>query len=126
MANRGLKYPFSLRAGFPQEVKDEALVASSITQLFSQERGERVYSDTNGVSILPYTFETEEALIAADVRREIILAVSKHEPRVSIESVPVRYKTEEGQRLLDLLMLWRFRGLLFSVSRSVGVSIDQG
>ena len=126
MPNRGIRYPFSLRAGFPQEAKDEVLVASALTQLFSQERGERVYGDTNGVSILPYTFESEEALVAADVRREIILAVSKHEPRVSIESVPVRYKTEEGQRLLDLLMLWRFRGLLFSVSRTVLAGLDQG
>lgn len=119
MANRGIRYPFTLREGAPKEAKDEVLIASALTQLFSQERGERVYNEDNGVSVLPYIFENEQELVAADVRREIVLAVAKYEPRVSVESVPVRYKTIEGQRVLDSVLLWRYQGRVFSVGRRI-------
>lgn len=117
MANRGIRYPFTLREGAPREAKDEVLVASALTQLFSQERGERVYNDDNGVSVLPYIFENEQALVAADIRREIVLAVARYEPRVSVESVPVQYSTIDGQRVLDSVVVWRYQGRVFSVGR---------
>jgi len=79
--------------------------------------GERVYNDNNGVSVLPYIFENEQDLVAADVRREIVLAVSRYEPRVSVESVSVRYITIEGQRVLDSVVIWRYQGRVFSVGR---------
>lgn len=119
MANRGILYPFSIREGAPKEAKDETLVASALTQLLSQERGERVYNDNNGVSLLPYIFEQETALVAADIRREIVLAVAKYEPRVSVETVPVQYRLVDNNSVLEAALVWRYQGRVFSVGREL-------
>ena len=125
MANRGILYPFTISAnGFPEEAKDEVLVASALTQLFSQATGERVYADGNGLNLEQFVFENESALTKAGARREVVQAVSRFEGRVSIVRVPVTYSVSEGRTILDLVLLWRYQNRVFSTARPV--ALDNG
>jgi len=123
MPNRGIRYPFNLFGGAPDEAKDGELVASALTQLFSQEKRERVYNDLNGINLTEYVFDNQNDVLKANVRRDIVLAVSRFERRVSIERVNVRFVNVAGTKpTLDLELVWRYQGRAYSVARAVGVT----
>jgi len=119
MATKGIKYPFNLFGGAPDEATDDVLVASALTQLFSQEKRERVYNDQNGVNLVAYVFDNLNDVLRANIRREIILAVSRFEGRVKIERVLVRFVGVGGKRVVDLVLLWRYQGRVYSAARAL-------
>jgi len=119
MPTKGIRYPFNLFGGSPDEASDDTLVASALTQLFSQEKRERVYNDLNGVNLVAYVFDSLNDVLRANIRREIILAVSRYEGRVKIEKVLVRFVRVGGQPVVDLVLLWRYQGRVYSAARAL-------
>lgn len=125
---KGIKYPFQIsdEKGAPEEAEEDELVASAITQLMSQRKGERPYRPLDGVDLHDYIFEHEEPLIRANVRRELQLGLTRFEPRVRVERVLARFiETAGGGKAFEPLVLWSFRGTTNSTSRQVDVS-NQG
>jgi phage baseplate assembly protein W len=119
MPTRGIRYPFNLFGGAPTEATDDTLVASALTQLFSQEKRERVYADLNGVNLVSYVFDNLNDVLRANLRREITLAVSRFEGRVKIEKVVVRFVQVGGKPVVDLVLLWRYQGRVYSAARAL-------
>lgn len=122
MPTKGIRYPFNLFGGAPSDAADDTLVASALTQLFSQEKRERVYADLNGVNLISYIFDNLDDVLRANIRREIILAVSRFEGRVKIEKVIVRFVRAGGHQVVDLVLLWRYQGRVYSAARAIPLS----
>lgn len=117
-----LRYPFRLSSGAPESATGEEIVVSAINQLFAQDRGERVYDSTNGVSLTKYVFENNDSLLRANLRREITLALNRNEPRSELISAPVRtFERDNKSVLVEVTVLWRYRGRVYSLARSVTV-----
>lgn len=117
-----LRYPFRISSGSPESATGEEIVVSAINQLFAQDRGERVYDSTNGVSLIKYVFENNDSLLRANLRREITLALNRNEPRAELISAPVRTFTQDDDSVLvEVTVLWRYRGRVYSLARAVSV-----
>ena len=119
---RGFRYPFRFgTSGAPEEVEDEVeLVASAVTQFLSQVAGERPYQPGNGLTALSYVFENESELVKANLRREIVLGLSRYEPRITVNRVLVRYVKQDPGKRIELTVLWEYNNRLFSTARTVG------
>lgn len=115
---KGFKYPFQMTDRGPETAENAELVASALTILFAQEKGERPYQPLNGIELWPQVFENETALAEANVRREIALGISRNEPRVELLRTPVGTRElESGAREVDLVAVWRYNGRTYSSRR---------
>jgi phage baseplate assembly protein W len=116
---KGFGYPFKIGSnGAPSEVRDEGVIASAMTQFFSQQKGERLYSRANGLSLQAYVFENEAEIVKANIRRDLMLGISRFEPRVEVLATLASYVVEDDQSSLQVTMVWRYRGKAYSVTRN--------
>jgi len=116
---KGLKYPFTFQNGAPESAEGDELVASAVNQLFAQEKGERPRDEENGINITKYTFENNNHLLRANIRREVMLAFSRNEPRARLVSASARaYVGDEGVAL-EIEPVWRYRSKYYALTRLI-------
>ena len=112
---KGLSFPVKMTTnGRLKTTQGADRIASSMSLLFSQNGGDRPYSPTNGVNIFKYVFEDVGPFEAGNVRREITLAVARHEPRATLVNVFTGVRVEDGERVFDVVPVWSFDGKMFA------------
>lgn len=122
---KGFSYPFTMTDEGPEVAEDEELVASAMAQLQSQEPDERPFQPYNGVSLWKYLFSNAEDLARGEIRREMMLAVTRNEPRVDPVRFPIRLKkTDFGAWEVELVTEWRYGRNVYSSKRTVRPTPD--
>lgn len=69
------------------DLTDSAAVLNSFRNIFSWHKGQRILNQEFGNPILPYIYEEINAITAGKISTSIRDAVSKWEPRVSIDDI---------------------------------------
>lgn len=108
---KGLSFPIKMNStGRLNTLSGPDRVAASMSLLFSQDRGDRPYNPTNGVNLYRYVFEDVGPLEAANVRRDIMLSVSRHEQRVTLLDVMTGIRADGSTRVFEVMPVWSFDG----------------
>ena len=105
---RGLKFPLAPQGSFAMVEGAEAVDQALRTLLMTQP-GERVRRPQWGCRLRSYLFEPNSVATRTLLRREVIEAISRFEPRVRLdevrvttdESEPTRIVIDIGYRLVD-------------------------
>jgi phage baseplate assembly protein W len=102
---RSFSFPF--RKGdraFPTQAVDADAIKSSVIQIITTQRGERVMRPDFGCNAFSYVFENNSDEFRINAEREIRTAISKWEQRVVVESVTITSDdiTEPGQILISI------------------------
>lgn len=120
---RGIRYPFKIVNGAPEEARSEAeLIASAVNQFLSQRYGERVYNKSNGHRLDGYLFENEAEVLKANMRRELTLGLMKHEPRITNVVVYVDYVQEGDLRYPSVEVVWEYGSQRYATTRQLNLS----
>jgi len=92
---RTISFPFrSGRTAFPQQaISDEDAIKSSLIQIVTTGRGERVMRSGFGCDALAMVFESNNSLFRRNAEREIRSAISTWEPRARVDAVVVEAGT---------------------------------
>lgn len=116
---KGFQYPFTMTEDGPEVAEDEELVAGAMTQLMSQERGERPFQPSNGITLWDYVFENVEDIARADLRRELMLGTTRHEPRATPVRFPVRVQElDSGAWEVEVTVEYEYDGEGYAARRS--------
>lgn len=87
---RTIHFPFRRSATeFPVSGGDRDSIRSSIIQIISTRKGERVMRPTFGCDAFSYVFESDTDDFRSSVEREVRQAIKKWEKRVRIDGVRV-------------------------------------
>lgn len=101
---RGISFPFR-RSGtqVPAEATDDDLIRESLTQLILTATGERLMRPEVGSGATSFVFETNDELLAVQIRTTIGNAIAKLESRVIVERIQVeRVRSDEAGSPRDL------------------------
>ena len=102
---RSLSFPFKKGDfAFPKEATDADAIKSSVIQIVTTQRGERIMRPDFGCNAFSYVFENNDAGFRINAEREIRLAISKWETRVRVDNVAITSDdiTEPGQILISI------------------------
>jgi phage baseplate assembly protein W len=87
---KGISYPFRKgKSGIPATEEDREVIKSSIRQILSTRKGERVMLPGFGSEIYELVFEHNDELLDAKARREVYRSLRTWEPRIDILSVNI-------------------------------------
>jgi len=104
---RSIAFPF--RKGdlsFPKQSTNAEAIKSSIIQILTTNKGERIMRPTFGSNAFSYVFESNNEDFRTNVEREVRQAITKWEPRVRVDSVIVSEDdqiTEPGQIIITIV-----------------------
>lgn len=93
---RGLGFPFKKGATeFPEALEDGALIRASIEQIVLTAKNERFMRPDFGSRIPKVVFENNNPALQEAIRAEIVNALSKYEPRITVRQVVVEQQGVE-------------------------------
>lgn len=93
---RGLGFPFKKGATeFPEALEDGALIRASIEQIVLTAKKERFMRPDFGSRIPKVVFENNNPALQEAIRAEIVNALSKYEPRITVRQVVVEQQGVE-------------------------------
>lgn len=100
---RGIAYPFSKgTTSFPAPATDTDLIKQSLFQIVQTGRGERIMRSGFGCNANAYIFENNDALLADLMRREVMMAIGRYEPRVLVKKIDVDRDRDKGEITLTI------------------------
>ncbi len=102
---RSIRFPFQQGVStFPRQADDDDAIRSSVIQILTTSKNERVMRPSFGVDSLSHLFEADSDANRAGLEREVRSALSTWEPRISVDSVIVETNdiTEPGQLLVSI------------------------
>mgnify|MGYP003664716594 FL=1 len=92
----GFNPPF-ISGGILQRQEDVRLIQNDILQLLLTVPGQRVMRPSFGTVIKMQLFDPYDEFAVDDLKRSIALAVSAHEPRVSVNDVTVMDESDNNR-----------------------------
>tara|TARA_R110000824_G_scaffold56413_3_gene154441 strand:- start:12717 stop:13181 length:465 start_codon:yes stop_codon:yes gene_type:complete len=103
----GFHFPLGAEqgGGFFAKSSGKELVVNNLKQLFGTDKGERLMLSDFGVSLKRFLFEPLDEITIADIKREVVNAIHKWEPRVDIIDLHVRHVEEYGLEGLQAISI---------------------
>ena len=103
----GFSFPLGREQGrgFFAKSSGKELVVNNLKQLFGTDKGERLMLSDFGVSLKRFLFEPLDEITIADIKREVVNAIHKWEPRVDIIDLHVRHVEEYGLEGLQAISI---------------------
>jgi phage baseplate assembly protein W len=105
----GFAYPLQITGGVPVRVDNEALIDAALLVQSATNKGDRPYDPLNGLNLESYVFSEVDSLTLANVRREVTLALSRNEPRISLQGVNAYYTDEQGETVMIIEVIWSYQ-----------------
>lgn len=98
----GVNRPFLVEGRFMSYQQDERLIKNDLIQLLLTAPGERVMRPDFGTLLRQFVFSniTRENLIA--LRENILDAISKYEPRITIKKFALRDEADKNRVTIDM------------------------
>lgn len=95
---RGISFPFRKKGvQVPAEAVDDQLIRETLQQLILTSTGDRVMRPTLGSGALSFAFETNNELLAAQIRTTVSNAIARLESRVIVRGILVeREKSDKS------------------------------
>lgn len=76
----------------------KSLIRSSLQRILMTNKGERVMLPEFGCDLNKYIFEPADSFLEAEIKNEILTAIQKWEPRVTVKSISMKF--ENGNALV--------------------------
>jgi len=86
-------------------LRDIAAIKNSIKSILLTSKGERTLQQKFGTNITSYLFEQPDPITLSLLEDEIVRAVTKYEPRVSITEVNVEDRTDENGLFISVSVI---------------------
>jgi phage baseplate assembly protein W len=86
-------------------LRDIAAIKNSIKSILLTSKGERPFQPKFGTNITSYLFEQPDPITLSLLEDEIVRAVTKYEPRVSITEVNVEDRTYENGLFISVSVI---------------------
>lgn len=87
---KGIAFPFQKgQTSFPKIVTDNDLIKQSLIQIVLTPKGSRIMRPEFGTNVLLHIFENNTTLLGLKIRGDVSAAISKFEPRVSLQGIGV-------------------------------------
>lgn len=95
----GFKFPFGADSQtFPAPATNDDLVKADLIQLILSNKGERVMRGSLGADAYRFVFETNNDLLATQIRAAIAAAIGQFEPRVILRRIDIeKAASSKGQ-----------------------------
>jgi phage baseplate assembly protein W len=100
----GISFPFR-KSGvqLPAPATDDDLIKESLKQIILTSPGERLMRPTVGSGARSFVFETNDQLLAAQIRTNVGNSIARLEPRVMVQAIVVeRVKSDKSGDPRDL------------------------
>jgi len=79
-------------SGDVRPVINEVAIKRSIINLIRTKKGSRPFNPLYGCDLADYLFKYEPGFSEFNMKKEIIDAIGRHEPRVSVNEIDVKYE----------------------------------
>jgi phage baseplate assembly protein W len=120
----GFNPPF-ISGGILQRQEDVRLIQNDILQLLLTVPGQRVMRPSFGTVIKTQLFDPHDEFAVDDLKRSIALAVSAHEPRVSVNDVSVIDESDNNRiQIIIECSLADDENTKFSIETFIGTESD--
>lgn len=120
---RSFAFPFRKgELAFPKAAFDTDAIRSSVIQIITTMRGERVMRPDFGCNAMSYVFESNNEEFKTNAEREIRQSLTKWETRIRVDSVDISSNdiTEPGQILINIIYTIISTGEVLSTSVAGG------
>jgi len=103
--------------GDVRPIINETAIKRSLMNLIKTKKGTRPFNPQYGCDISDYLFSYEPGFTEYNLRKEILDAISKNEPRVSVDEVDITF--EENGIVLNIQYIIRNINRVGSISTSI-------
>lgn len=101
----GIAFPFRKgTTSFPEGSVDDRLIREELMQLLLTARGERVMRPELGTDAQSFVFETNDELLASNIRTVVANAIAKFEPRILLRAIDVERAASGPDRLDNVII----------------------
>ncbi|MCG1040900.1 MULTISPECIES: GPW/gp25 family protein [Burkholderiaceae] len=119
----GWKFPVTFNEQGPETVADKENIEQSLEILLRTQPGERIMRPDYGCDLQPAVFQNINAALLAQLRTEIVQAVLRHEPRVTLDDLVIT-QLEQLPSTLQVQLVYHLPGT--DAVETVDVRLDWG
>ena len=105
-SRKGIAFPVGFGVGgFFTKTSRMETILSGLKQLILTTKGERVMMPDFGTNLRNYVFEQFDSRLEVAIRKDILGAISKYEPRVNVSNLDINFDTRMGKEDLNSILV---------------------